>query len=56
MFTIDLLCLKKMPQKWALFEHRFSTPTLTCTIENNFFSTFNKKKLQKEMINMKEET
>ena len=24
-----------MPQKWALFECRFSTPTLTHKIENN---------------------
>ena len=26
---------KKMPQKWALFECRFSTPTLTRKIEYN---------------------
>ena len=26
---------KKMPQKLALFEYRFSTPILTCKIENN---------------------
>ena len=26
---------KKMAQKWALFECRFSTPTLTLKIKNN---------------------
>ena len=32
-FTSNVFCLKKMPQKWALLEYRFSTPTLTRKIK-----------------------